>query len=113
MILFTGNAQMADHSSLRIALEAKLQQLMERATDIETSLSDPGNEDWSENAVESKDDEVLATVGDLTKAEIHEIKLALSLIDSGHYGTCTACGKAISKDRLTAMPYATTCRNCA
>ena len=73
---------MADHSSLRIALEAKLQQLMERATDIETSLSDPGNEDWSENAVESEDDEVLATLGDLTKAEIHEISGAVEIAPS-------------------------------
>jgi len=104
---------MADHAAVKAVLEAKLNELMERANEIETSLSDPGSEDWSDNAVESEDDEVLASVGDLTKNEIHEIRLALSLIESGHYGTCTTCGHSISKERLAVMPYATTCKKCA
>ena len=104
---------MADHAAVKAVLEAKLNELMQRANEIESSLSDPGNDDWSDNAVESEDDEVLAGIGDLTKKEIHEIRLALNLIDSGHYGTCTTCGHSISKERLTAMPYATTCIKCA
>ena len=86
---------------------------MERATEIEGALSTPGSRDWEENAVESEDDEVLASVGNATKNEIHEIRLALNLIDSGAYGMCTACGKAIAKERLAVLPYATKCIRCA
>lgn len=104
---------MADHTAIRKELEARLLELMSRATGIEEKLSNPGSRDWEENAVESEDDEVLSGLGDLTKNEIHEVKLALSLIESGHYGQCTGCGKAISRERMAALPHATTCIECA
>ena len=104
---------MNHHSAVKATLEARLDELMQRAAEIEARLSDPGSADWSDNAVESEDDEVLSSVGSLAKKEIHEIKLALSLIESGHYGKCTACGGAIAKSRLEALPYATTCIKCA
>ncbi|HQX50225.1 MAG TPA: TraR/DksA C4-type zinc finger protein [Planctomycetaceae bacterium] len=104
---------MVAHSTVKAALEAKLSELVNRAEDIENTLSTPGSRDWEENAVESEDDEVLASVGSLTKNEIHEIKLALNLIESGQYGKCTACGNAIAKERLAAMPWATKCVRCA
>jgi len=111
--LTTRNTQMVAHSTVKAALEAKLSELVNRAEDIENTLSTPGSRDWEENAVESEDDEVLASVGSLTKNEIHEIKLALNLIESGQYGKCTACGNAIAKERLAAMPWATKCVRCA
>lgn len=104
---------MADYSAVKATLQAKLDELLQRADEIENTLSTPGSSDWEENAVESEDDEVLAGVGDVTKEEIHEIKLALNLIESGHYGKCTACGGAIAKERLAAMPHATKCIKCA
>ena len=104
---------MSDHSDVKRALEEKLKELMQRAADIEGALSTPGSRDWEDNATESEDDEVMAGVGDVTKSEIHEIRLALNLIESGEYGKCTACGKAISKERLAALPYATKCIRCA
>ncbi len=104
---------MSNHAKLKAALEAKLNELMNRAEDIEGALSNPGNSDWEENALESENDEVLAGVGDLTKDEIHEIKLALSRIESGQYGKCSSCGEDISKERLAALPFATTCIKCA
>lgn len=102
-----------DYSVLKSELEAKLGELLERAAEIENTLSDPGNSDWEENALESAGDEVLSRVGDITKKEIEEIRRALSLIESGRYGICRACGKAISTERLEAMPYATKCIQCA
>lgn len=104
---------MSDYSAIKAALERQLEELVVRAEGIEDSLSSPGNSDWEENAVESEDDEVLAGVGDVTKHEIEEIRLALSRIESGHYGQCTACGEAISRERLKALPSATRCIRCA
>lgn len=104
---------MTDHSAIKHELEARLKELMDRAVEIEAVLSTPGSRDWEENAVESEDDEVMSGVGSITKSEINEIRLALNLIESGDYGKCTACGKAIAKERLAALPYATKCIRCA
>lgn len=100
-------------ADVKAALEAQLEELTRRGTGIEADLSNPGSSDWSENAVESEDDEVLSSVGRVTKDEIQEIRLALNQIETGHYGTCTACGGKISKERLDVMPYATKCIRCA
>jgi len=104
---------MTSHAVVRSTLKTKLDELLRRAAEIETVVSTPGSRDWEENAIESEDDDVLLKVGDITTREISEIKLAISLIDSGRYGRCTTCGKAISKERLTALPYATQCIDCA
>lgn len=104
---------MTQHSAVKAVLEARLEELTQRAAEIEARLSNPGNANWEENATESEDDEVMSGVGSATKNEIHEIKLALNLIESGQYGKCTACGGPIAKARLEALPYATTCIKCA
>jgi DnaK suppressor protein len=104
---------MPDIAVVKARLEEQLKALLVRAQGIEDSLSTPGSSDWEENAVESEDDEVLSTVGNVTKQEIQEIRLALNRIESGHYGKCVACGQSISKERLSAMPYATKCIRCA
>ena len=38
-----------------------------------------------------------------------EIEAALERIDDGTYGLCSACGRAITVERLEAVPYATLC----
>ena len=38
-----------------------------------------------------------------------EIDEALARIRSGTYGTCSACGKEISRERLEALPWAVRC----
>lgn len=44
--------------------------------------------------------------------ELREIDDALSRIRSGSYGVCRNCGRAIRKDRLKALPFATLCVKC-
>jgi len=94
-------------------LEKKLLELRERAVEIESKLSDPGEPDWEENALEMADDEVRIGIGELTKQEIREIERALHLIDTGDYGRCVNCGKAIDPDRLELLPFTSTCIKCA
>ncbi|MGI9556341.1 MAG: TraR/DksA family transcriptional regulator [Solirubrobacterales bacterium] len=40
---------------------------------------------------------------------LQEVDAALKRIDDGTYGVCTNCGKAIQRERLEALPYASTC----
>ncbi len=102
-----------NYSQLKASLELKLGELLTRAAEIETELSDPGDSDWGENAIEVESFETLHGIDNVTQQEIREIKLALHRIESGTYGNCVDCGKQISKQRLAAIPYASTCIECA
>ncbi len=104
---------MTDIEEIRKKLEARLIELDERAHEIDDELSEPGDDDWSENAVEAENDEVLEKVGSMAVDEIRKIKAALSKMDAGTYGVCETCDKKISPKRLEALPYATNCIDCA
>lgn len=41
-----------------------------------------------------------------------EVVAALRRIDDNRFGKCERCGRAISKDRLEAVPYAPLCIRC-
>lgn len=104
---------MSEMPELKAKLETRLRELDERAHLIDDTLSEPGDDDSSENAIESEDDEVLEKVGNLALDEIRKIKSALLRIDAGAYGICESCGKKIAPKRLEAIPYTTVCIDCA
>ena len=43
---------------------------------------------------------------------IRQVQEAIRRIESGMYGLCADCGKPISEERLTALPYARQCIQC-
>ena len=43
---------------------------------------------------------------------LRQIQNGLKRIEKKTYGTCSNCGKDITKKRLKAIPYAELCRNC-
>ena len=45
------------------------------------------------------------------EAELTDVEHAIRRIDEGSYGTCEACGRTISDDRLEALPAARFCLN--
>jgi len=47
------------------------------------------------------------------RSSLQEIERALEKLDEGTYGICERCGKAISPDRLEAMPATALCIACA
>jgi DnaK suppressor protein len=104
---------MKTYAKVKAELEAKLKTLYPRALEIEDILSDQGNSDWEENAIEMENDEAWAAVGQVTKDEIREIRLALKRIERGDYGKCETCGKPIAQERLDALPWTAYCIGCA
>jgi DnaK suppressor protein len=44
---------------------------------------------------------------------LDDINAALARLDEGTFGKCTDCGRGISEERLKAIPYASTCVECA
>lgn len=104
---------MTDYQMVAKKLSARLSELTGRAEAIEDELRSPLNADSSEQAVDLADDEALAGVDEVIRKEISGISAALSRIESGSYGTCSACGSSIGQARLVALPTATRCINCA
>lgn len=104
---------MNDLSNLKMTLENKLAELMQRVDRIEDSLRQPGEKDWEENAIARENNEALEAIEQASESEIRDIRAALRRIESGDYGVCSACKKPIGKARLEAIPWATTCIHCA
>jgi DnaK suppressor protein len=85
------------------------------ATELEAMGVDRGSFDEGfadSGQVTAERGEVDAIVGSLTET-LADIEHALAKIDSGAYGTCEECGKAIGEARLEAMPAARLCIECA
>lgn len=68
--------------------------------------------DSEEQAKTIQNDEVIDKLELVERSELQQINAALSRIESGTYGLCTACGEKISDKRLDALPFATICMNC-
>ncbi|HEY1515550.1 MAG TPA: TraR/DksA C4-type zinc finger protein [Solirubrobacteraceae bacterium] len=52
-------------------------------------------------------------VGGSLERGVHRTQRALEKLDDGTYGVCDACGSAIARGRLKAMPDAVLCMECA
>ena len=68
---------------------------------------------WTEQATERENDEVLESLGNAAEQELIMIDSALKRIDSGDYFSCSICGEDIPPARLELLPFTTHCVNCA
>jgi len=74
-------------------------------SDIESEVEERGQEERMVQLLDRLDERM--------KAEIEAIDRALVRIDTGQYGRCEQCGKAIPQSRLEALPAAALCMTCA
>lgn len=63
----------------------------------------------ADHGTEAFDRERALSLLENIEAELDDIEHALGRLDDGTYGTCEACGQAISDDRLEAVPGARFC----
>ena len=104
---------MAEHEKLKDWLLSRRDELNVRLGKIKRDVTRKASADWSEQAQERENDEVLDALGNETRTELNLINKALDRMNSGDYGYCTACGEDIAEARLAAMPYADLCIKCA
>ncbi|MCQ8129693.1 TraR/DksA family transcriptional regulator [Methylomonas rivi] len=107
---------MKEYQEVRNHLLSMLEELDDRLgkiTDDVKHIDKPPEQDFSEQAVEAENDEVLDALGNAARDEVEKIKQAISRIDDGSYGICLSCGQPIKKERLMALPYANLCIQCA
>ena len=69
--------------------------------------------DWTEQASERENDEVLESLGNGSDQELSMINAALQRIDNGCYFQCARCGDDIPIARLELLPYTAHCVKCA
>lgn len=97
----------------RKQLESLKGELETRVAKARTSLTRLRSADWSEQATERENDEVLLELVREGEEEMNQIKAALMRMDAGNYGECSHCGENINPERLSAMPMSTLCIDCA
>lgn len=107
---------MKEYQEVRNHLLEMLEELDDRLgkiTDDVRHVNKPPEQDFSEQAVEAENNEVIDALGNAARDEVEKIKQAISRIDAGTYGICLICGEPIKKERLNALPYANQCIRCA
>ena len=97
----------------KILLEMK-QDVTHRISSIDRDVRHEGmTADWSEQASERENDEVLESLGNTSEQSLSMIKFALMRIDDGTYFHCAECGEPIPTARLDLLPFAAHCVDCA
>lgn len=98
---------------IQATLLDRKQALTQRLGALQTDLEKSHSADWSEQAQERENDEVLEELANQTSAELTRINQALERVEQGNYGICSRCAEPIAIERLKAIPETTTCIKCA
>lgn len=102
-----------DMNSLKQRL---LEQQMVFSSRIETIRKDFAagrSADFSEQATEMENDEVLVQLKGEAEQELREVNHALEKMASGEYGICEQCAGEIQAARLATLPFTRCCIHCA
>jgi DnaK suppressor protein len=89
-------------------------ELTQRISAIDRDIKHEGmSSNWTEQATERENDEVLDSLGNASEQELVMINYALKRIDSDDYFSCHICGEKIPAARLELLPFSTCCVSCA
>jgi RNA polymerase-binding transcription factor DksA len=86
----------------------ELLEMHRNVEDTQRTLAEPDIEP-EETAQKGSIAEVLADLDDREEKEIAAIDHALSIMETGQYGSCEVCGKPIAIERLDALPWTVFC----
>jgi RNA polymerase-binding transcription factor DksA len=103
-------------AAVQATLSRRREELAQRLAALQADLaraSEPLSPDFSEQAGQRENDEVLQALHDGTESELRELDAALQRLRSGEYGVCAQCGYPIEPRRLEAVPYTDCCSLCA
>jgi len=91
----------------------RIVELQKRIGAIHRDFADGRDADWSEQAGERENEEVLNALESEAKVEIQHLSNAISRMENGSYGICQVCGEDINPQRLQVQPAAENCIGCA
>lgn len=104
---------MGNLMEIRQKLLALQEELAEKLERIKHHVTTEANSDWSEQAQERENDEVMDALGNEVRRELQLVNLALHRMKEGDYEFCDDCGDSINIERLKILPYTHLCIKCA
>ena len=105
---------MTDETRFRQVLLDMKSERTRRIRTIDRDIRHEGmSADWSEQASERENDEVLESLGNNSEKELQMINYALKRLDDGSYFQCDSCGEEIPEARLELLPFTPYCVDCA
>src|SRR2546422_293587 len=99
------------HKSLVSRRDELRRRLGRELKDLRNYKADTG--DSADQAFDSGSEEVASQLAELEARELAQIERALARLKQGIYGLCEGCQKKIPVGRLNALPFSTTCVECA
>lgn len=87
--------------------------LSSRIEAIKRDFSKGRSADFSEQATEQENEEVLVQLKVEAEEELRLVNIALDKITNGGFGECEKCADEITRARLEAIPYTKYCIHCA
>lgn len=87
--------------------------LTTRINAIKRDFSEGRSADFSEQATEQENEEVLVQLKADAEAELRQVNIALKKVETDLYGVCEKCSEDIAEERLKVIPYTQYCINCA
>lgn len=94
-------------------LKADLQERLSRYEHHQHRGDGALDPDFSEQAVQRQNDEVVDSLEREARAELSQVLHALERIAAGEGDHCERCGEAIDSRRLQVLPYTSFCVRCA
>ncbi|MGB2692515.1 MAG: TraR/DksA C4-type zinc finger protein [Thermodesulfobacteriota bacterium] len=104
---------MSEYKDVIQKLNLRKQELEERLDKVENSLRKTHAKDWSEQAQERENEEVVEQLEESARIELTQIHDALSRLENNQFGVCESCDGLIRPERLEVLPYTNHCINCA
>lgn len=101
------------NQQLKAQFITRIKALQARIETIHQDFANGRHADWSEQAGERENDEVLNALESEAKIEIQLLSNAITKLEQGSYGICESCGDKISEQRLSVQPAAIKCIACA
>lgn len=98
---------------LKSKFTQRIVELQTRISAIHRDFAGGRDTDWSEQAGERENEEVLNALESEAKVEIQQLSNAITRMENGSYGICQGCGEDISQQRLQVQPAAEKCIQCA
>lgn len=105
---------MQNPEHFKLKLLSLKEDMTQRIDAIDKDMKHEGmSSNWTEQANERENDEVLESLGNASENELLMINHALKRIENGEYFSCSNCGENIPTARLELLPFTTHCINCA
>ncbi|MFZ3071628.1 MAG: TraR/DksA family transcriptional regulator, partial [Thermodesulfobacteriota bacterium] len=111
----TGSGRQSFKKEMLKTLLASKRRLLEEVTNkvkAESNTSKFEIGDIYDIASNERERELILTLGDREREQLHEVNVAIERLNKKDYGECEECNEPIGEERLRALPFTRVCVDC-